>query len=257
LTPAPRRRPGPLRPRRLAFSTFPQTSTKRKRSKKRKATTTTGDLLPYTSTRPGVAPFPSDQLAPFPNGRGRCFGSSLGDTLRYNPSDCFDTFPCPAGWIASASLEAPGRKYYEARAAIMTRDAEGLTTTYNRFHDPAEASSEIVLLRKLHGAMDRVVLDAYGWTDIQPTCEFLLDYEEEEDADAAPSRRRKPWRYRWPDEIRDEVLGRLLALNKERAGAERREEVPAGGKAGKKSGSTRHGGPSKVGDPDAGPLIGA
>jgi hypothetical protein len=40
--------------------------------------------------------------------------------------------------------------------------------------------------------MDRAVLDAYGWTDIQPTCEFILDYEEEEDADAGPSRRRKP-----------------------------------------------------------------
>jgi len=26
-------------------------------------------------------------------------------------------------------------------------------------------------------------------------------------------RRKKPWRYRWPDEIRDEVLARLLKLN--------------------------------------------
>lgn len=51
--------------------------------------------------------------------------------------------------------------------------------------------------------MDRAVLDAYGWTDIQPTCEFLLDYEDDEDES---SRRRKPWRYRWPDDVRDEVL---------------------------------------------------
>ena len=34
---------------------------------------------------------------------------------------------------------------------------------------------------------------------------------------ARAARRRKPWRYRWPDEIRDEVLGRLLELNAERA----------------------------------------
>ena len=42
--------------------------------------------------------------------------------------------------------------------------------------------------------MDRAVLDAYGWTDLQPTCEFLLDYEDEDDeeatATAAPGDRR-------------------------------------------------------------------
>ncbi|HUY32612.1 MAG TPA: hypothetical protein VMV69_07500 [Pirellulales bacterium] len=25
------------------------------------------------------------------------------------------------------------------------------------------------------------VLDAYGWIDLRPTCEFLLDYEDEDD----------------------------------------------------------------------------
>ena len=63
----------------------------------------------------------------------------------------------------------------------MTRTNEGLTKTYNRFHDPNETSPGIVRLRELHDAMDRAVLDAYGWTDIQPNCEFLLDYEEEEE----------------------------------------------------------------------------
>ena len=72
--------------------------------------------------------------------------------------------------------------------------------------------------------MDRAVLDAYGWTELAPACAFLLDYEEEDEQDD-PNRARqkkKPWRYRWPDEIRDEVLARLLALNAERAAAERR-----------------------------------
>ena len=100
----------------------------------------------------------------------------------------------------------------------MVRRAEGLTKTYNRFHDPDEADADIVMLRDLHAAMDRAVLDAYGWTDIQPTCEFILDYEEEQDDEPGKaSKKKKPWRYRWPDEIRDEVLGRLLALNSDRA----------------------------------------
>ena len=66
--------------------------------------------------------------------------------------------------------------------------------------------------------MDRAVLDAYGWANLKPTCEFLLDYEEEdEDENGEQARRKKPWRYRWPDEFRDEVLARLLDLNKNRA----------------------------------------
>ncbi len=112
--------------------------------------------------------------------------------------------------------------------------------------------------------MDRAVLDAYGWTDLKPACEFLLDYEDEEDQELAAlpffgasipgfvglltgrgpfspafalipgrselatsnqelptRRRRKPWRYRWPDDFRDEVLARLLELNRQRAEEER------------------------------------
>jgi hypothetical protein len=72
-------------------------------------------------------------------------------------------------------------------------------------------------MRELHAAMDRAVLNAYGWTDIRPSCEFLLDYEDEENEESKPRRRKKPWRHRWPDEIRDEVLARLLELNRKRA----------------------------------------
>ena len=66
-------------------------------------------------------------------------------------------------------------------------------------------------------------MHAHGWTDLQPICEFLLDYEDDEDDDEAGGgrRRKKPWRYRWPDDFRDEVLARLLELNRQRAEEER------------------------------------
>jgi len=108
----------------------------------------------------------------------------------------------------------------------MIKNNEGLTKTYNRFHDPYEGSPEIARLRELHDTMDRAVLEAYGWTDLKPTCEFLLDYEDEDDEDeegtASTGRtRKKPWRYRWPDDFRDEVLANLLDLNQKRAELER------------------------------------
>ena len=108
---------------------------------------------------------------------------------------------------------------------------------------PHETSPEIKKLRDLHEEMDRAVLRAYGWDDVaeQGPCEFLLDYEEEEDDDptAKKSKKKKPWRYRWPDEFRDEVLARLLELNEQRAMEEKlagkTAEAAAKKKAAKKS----------------------
>lgn len=173
----------------------------------------------------------------------RYFGSSMKDDLRYTTSDCFDTFPFPQSVLTTSTespegkpaiLEAIGREYYEYRAALMARNREGLTTTYNRFHDPEETSPDILRLRELHANMDRAVLDAYGWTDIQPTCEFLLDYEGNEEEEQG--KKKKPWRYRWPDDVCDEVLARLLKLNAERAEEERLAGILAAAKDGKRAG---------------------
>jgi hypothetical protein len=148
----------------------------------------------------------------------RFFSTTLKDDLIYTPSACFETFPFPERYELHSALACAGNRYYEFRAALMVKNREGLTKTYNRFHDPNETSPDVVHLRELHYAIDRAVLDAYGWTDMQPTCEFLLDYEEEDGED---SRRKKPWRYRWPDDIRDEILAWLLALNTQRTEEER------------------------------------
>lgn len=153
---------------------------------------------------------------------GRFFSSSLEDRLRYNASDSFETFPFPRNFELDVQLEKKGQEYYEFRAAVMIQNNAGLTKTYNRFHDPDETSPDIIKLRELHTAMDKAVLDAYGWSDIPTLCEFILDYEDEEEEETGRShKRKKPYRYRWPDEVRDKVLARLLKLNVERAEEER------------------------------------
>ena len=157
------------------------------------------------------------------------FVGTTHEERRMFSSHSFETFPFPENWKTHPALEAAGKAYYEFRAALMIKNNEGLTNTYNRFHDPDERDPDILRLRELHAAMDRAVLEAYGWTDIPTDCEFLLDYDidEEEWGD-----KKKPWRYRWPDEVRDEVLARLLELNAERA----REEACSGAAATKKRG---------------------
>jgi len=122
--------------------------------------------------------------------------------------------------------------------------------------------------------MDQAVLAAYGWGDVPTACGFGLDYLDTEDDAQLPDelqeridsgelffwdagdaldfqgqlqaygaitgRRKLPWRYRWPDSVRDDVLARLLALNAERYA----EEVAMGlhSKWGKQAGKAGVGG---------------
>ena len=171
------------------------------------------NIFPYASyaTFAALQSEPHDLWARF-------FGSTMKDDAVYTPSDCFETFPFPESWETHSALESAGNACYDFRAALMIENDEGMTKTYNRFHDPDERDPRIEELRRLHAAMDRAVLDAYGWDDIPTDCEFLLDYEIDEET---WGRKRKPWRYRWPDAVRDEVLARLLALNAKRAAEER------------------------------------
>ena len=119
-------------------------------------------------------------------------------------------------------LEAAGKAYYEFRADLMVRNNEGLTKTYNRFHDPDERDPDILKLRDLHEQMDRAVLDAYGWHDVPTACDFFLDYEIDEET---WGKKKKPWRYRWPDDVHDDVLARLLDLNQKRAEGSRKNNL--------------------------------
>jgi hypothetical protein len=173
----------------------------------------------------------------------RQFASTLKDDLAYAPSDCFETFPFPLNYETNPTLESVGKTYHEFRADLMVRNDEGLTKTYNRFHDPEERSPDILKLRELHAAMDKAVLEAYGWHDLAETaaCEFLLDYEEDEDDEESTGgrRRKKPWRFRWPDDFRDGVLARLLELNRQRAEEERLAGLAAGAASKKPAGRAK------------------
>jgi hypothetical protein len=162
----------------------------------------------------------------------RFFGSTLEDRLLYAPLDCFETFPFPGNLEGNGDFEAISRKYYDFRAAVMLRSNEGLTKTYNRFHRPDEYSPDIVELRRAHDQIDHAVLKAYGWHDLRGTPDFFPEFDEEDEEEDGRTNRAKPkkYRYRWPDEIHDEVLARLLALNLERAALQGPAETKDSGK---------------------------
>lgn len=148
----------------------------------------------------------------------RFFSSSMKDDLRYAPSDCFETFPFPPNYEIEATLESAGQAYHDHRAALMVAANEGLTKSYNHFHDAEDRSDQIQTLRELHGEMDRAVLRAYGWDDLADELRPVFLTAETEDDHTYQGR------YFWPAEARDRVLARLLALNAERHA----EEMAAG-----------------------------
>ena len=141
---------------------------------------------------------------------GRFFSSSMKDDLRYALSDCFATFPLPSNFESAIGLEVTGREYHDCRAVLMIARNEGMTKTYNRFHDRAETAEDIQRLRELHAAMDRAVLEAYGWHDLAARATPIFLDENNEDDHTYQGR------LFWPSDFRDEVLACLLALNAER-----------------------------------------
>ena len=140
----------------------------------------------------------------------RFFSSSLGDGLRYAPTDCLETFPLPAQWREQPVLAALGAQYHQHRADLMQRRGEGLTATYNRLHDPDDHDPAILELRALHAALDHTVLEAHGWPDLAAAarCEFQAEH-------GGSGRRRLCW----SPALHDEVLARLLDKNQRGAPA--------------------------------------
>jgi len=95
------------------------------------------------------------------------YGSGMRNDPRYTPSDVFETFPRPS---TSQALEEIGRALDEERREVMLRRDLGLTRLYNLVNDPGFPSSsddDISRIRSIHVELDRVVLDAYGWSDLE------------------------------------------------------------------------------------------
>lgn len=148
------------------------------------------------------------------------FTSTLGDALAYAPSDCFRNFPFlaenkPFEAVAFEAVERVAREYHDWRAYVMTSGGFGATEAYNRFHNAPDRSLDIQRLRDLHHELDLAVLRAYGWEDLAARAapEFLTEETEPD--------HRYQGRLFWPAPFRDEVLARLLDLNRARAEEER------------------------------------
>jgi hypothetical protein len=152
--------------------------------------------------------------------------STMRTDLRYNPTDCFETFPQPQ---LTEDIREVARALDGCRRTLMLERKEGLTKTYNRVNDAADRASQVQELRRLHIELDHAVAAAYGWDDL--------------DLDHAFHATSQGVRYTIDQVARAEVLDRLLELNHERYAVE-----VAAGLHGKKRGAKRKRNRVAIGD---------
>lgn len=98
--------------------------------------------------------------------------STLKGDTRYTPSSVFETFPFPQ-LVTAQQAEAIRQQMIELndyRNDWMVENQMGITELYNRYFD--EPASK---LRKLHDALDALVLKAYGWGPKDDVLANLLD----------------------------------------------------------------------------------
>lgn len=138
----------------------------------------------------------------------REYCSTLETRLKYSSGNAFETFPLPQ---SSTTLEIIGERYYNCRNSIMLGQREGLTQTYNRFHNQQESIPEIGELRRFHVEIDHAVASAYGWHDLNLGHGF--------------HETKQGIRYTISEAARREVLDRLLALNHQRHAEEEAEKA--------------------------------
>jgi hypothetical protein len=140
------------------------------------------------------------------------FSSTLGNSPRYAPSDCFLTFPQPP---ASESVADAAKRLNEHRATLLKgrrltmgkkKEPVGLTGLYTLVHDASCKDKDVVKLRELHTELDEAVVAAYGW-------ELDLRYGHY-DTD------RLGMRWTIHPDVWDEALDLLLVLNQQRAAAQ-------------------------------------
>jgi hypothetical protein len=91
------------------------------------------------------------------------YTATMRTDLSYSPSDVFLQFPRPE---PTPELEALGRQLNETRGELMKSRAWGLTSTYNRVHNPDVHEPAIQELRDIHVAIDEAVMRAYGWDNL-------------------------------------------------------------------------------------------
>ena len=137
------------------------------------------------------------------------YATRMKTDLRYIPSSCFGYFPL-ADDSTSPVINDVAESYQPQRVSLMKEFDLSLRELYQLFHNAEKSSKDIQKLRDLHVNLDEAVAAVYGWDDLELGHGFHDT--------------KQGIRFTISEDVRREVLQRLLVLNHERY----KEEVRQG-----------------------------
>ncbi len=133
-------------------------------------------------------------------------GGSLGLTFRISISESIAKYPIPASVVSSQGIDAASK--FDDLASMWAMEHEsGLTDVMNAINDPEMQEDTIVELRSLLPVVDAAVCEAYGWTDVDTTYDFI---------GFPDARAVDRWRFSIGEESKEDILARLSQLNRQR-----------------------------------------
>lgn len=122
---------------------------------------------------------------------------TLDTRATYRPTDSYETFVWPARWH---HLELVGQRLLNTWSEAASREG-GMTNVLNAFHSEVDGVPEALITAQQD--VDEATLEAYGWSDLSATRDFVED--------GRAGVRRLPTK-----SVRIEMLDRLLELNHQR-----------------------------------------
>lgn len=131
------------------------------------------------------------------------WGSKMGNTQRYTPTEVLETFPFPPSDV-NGDIASTAESYFNYRQEILANREIGLTDLYNSVHDSSIDWEDITAFRSLQVELDLAMFRSLGLGGIDAGHGFF-------DVPYLPENDRV--RFTLCDAARTEVLQRLLDLN--------------------------------------------
>jgi hypothetical protein len=131
--------------------------------------------------------------------------AGLGTTFQLSISESLDTFSLPEDSVSKAGIEVAAR-FNELAVEWSRVNGYGLTELMNAINNPESSDAMVVEMRCCLQNIDTEVFKTYGWEDLDARPGFL------ERANLSPN---DCWRFCINDEVRAELVHRLLKNNRE------------------------------------------
>ncbi|MGV2931050.1 Eco57I restriction-modification methylase domain-containing protein [Vreelandella venusta] len=135
----------------------------------------------------------------------RFSGGSLGETLSLSISESVAKYPVPTGEVSQKGVEVANR-FNDLAVTFSAKNGCGLTDVMNAINSSDVSDADVEELRHLMVTIDAEVLAAYGWDDLE------IEYGFRESSESSG---KYPSRWALSEELRVEILHRLIELNRE------------------------------------------